>query len=139
MPSHYEPCGIGQLNAMRYGALPVVRETGGLADSVTNYDNGDGQIGTGFVFQWEEPNAVHNTLLWAISTYRLRPLAWRRMQERAMRTDFSWKRSAQEYQKLYAKTAKRKRTTMRKDRITVIRSYFSGLGDRVIRETVDKH
>lgn len=107
MPSHYEPCGIGQMNAMRYGALPVVRETGGLADSVTNYDNGDGSVGTGFVFQWEEVNAVHNTLLWAISTYRLRQDAWRRMQQRAMQTDFSWKRSAQEYKTLYAKAAER--------------------------------
>jgi starch synthase len=107
MPSHYEPCGIGQMNAMRYGALPVVRETGGLADSVTNYDNGDGKTGAGFVFQWEEANAVHNTLLWAIATYRLRPEAWRRMQERAMRTDFSWTRSAQEYKALYGKAVRR--------------------------------
>jgi starch synthase len=109
MPSHYEPCGIGQMNAMRYGALPVVRETGGLADSVTNYDNGDGEVGTGFVFQWEQANAVHNTLLWAITTYRLRPNVWRRMQERAMRTDFSWKRSAGEYKALYDKAADRHR------------------------------
>jgi starch synthase len=109
MPSHYEPCGIGQMNAMRYGALPVVRETGGLADSVTNYDNGDGEVGTGFTFLWEQANAVHNTLLWAITTYRLRPNVWRRMQERAMRTDFSWKRSAGEYKALYDKAADRHR------------------------------
>jgi starch synthase len=113
MPSHYEPCGIGQMNAMRYGALPVVRETGGLADSVTNYDNGDGEVGTGFTFQWEEVNAVHNTLLWAISTYRLRQDAWQRMQERAMRTDFSWKRSAMDYRELYIKAAERHRGTAR--------------------------
>ncbi|MEL7235286.1 MAG: glycogen/starch synthase, partial [Chloroflexota bacterium] len=66
MPSHYEPCGIGQMIAMRYGSLPVVRETGGLADTVDNYDNGDGDIGTGFVFQWEEADAVYGTLRWAL-------------------------------------------------------------------------
>ena len=107
MPSHYEPCGIGQMNAMRYGALPVVRETGGLADSVTNYDNADADVGTGFMFAWEEVDAVYNTLIWAIETYQRRPDAWRRMQARALRTDFSWRRSAQEYEMLYQKAAQR--------------------------------
>ncbi len=101
MPSHYEPCGIGQMIAMRYGALPLVRETGGLADTVTNYDNGAADQGTGFVFLWEEPDAVYNTLVWAIESYRNRKTAWRRMQARAMLTDFSWERSAREYIALY--------------------------------------
>lgn len=101
MPSHYEPCGIGQMIAMRYGALPVVRETGGLADTVQNYDNADGDYGTGFSFDWEEQTAVLNTLLWAIDTYHDNPEAWRRMQKRAMETDFSWQRSAETYRKLY--------------------------------------
>ncbi len=101
MPSHYEPCGIGQMIAMRYGALPVVRETGGLADTVDNYDNADAEQGTGFVFLWEQPEAVLNTLRWALETYRYRPQAWQRMQERAMQVDFSWQRSADAYIRLY--------------------------------------
>jgi starch synthase len=109
MPSHYEPCGVGQMIAMRFGALPVVRETGGLADTVVNYDNGDAERGTGFSFQWEEPEAVLNTLRWAIATYHERPDAWQRMQERAMRTDLSWSRSAREYKALYHEAAARHR------------------------------
>jgi starch synthase len=109
MPSHYEPCGVGQMLAMRYGALPLVRETGGLADTVTNYDNAEAETGTGFVFQWEEADAVYHTLLWAIDVYRQRPAAWQRMQERAMRLDFSWRRSAREYMRLYEKAALKQR------------------------------
>ncbi len=101
MPSHYEPCGIGQMIAMRYGALPVVRETGGLADTVDNYDDASAERGTGFVFLWEQPDAVLNTLRWALNTYRYRPQAWQRMQLRAMQRDFSWQRSARAYQRLY--------------------------------------
>jgi starch synthase len=101
MPSHFEPCGIGQMIAMRYGALPIVRETGGLADTVTNYDNDAGAVGTGFVFEWEETSAVKGTLDWAIDTYHQRPQAWQRMQARAMQRDFSWTKSAQAYIDLY--------------------------------------
>jgi starch synthase len=101
MPSHFEPCGVGQMLAMRYGALPLVRETGGLADTVENYDDGAADRGTGFVFNWETPEALAGTLRWAIGTYFNRKAAWRRMQERAMRTDFSWDRSARQYSTLY--------------------------------------
>src|SRR5579859_4722986 len=99
MPSRYEPCGLGQMMAMRYGALPIVRETGGLADTVRNYDNGD--VGTGFVFLWEEADAVLNTLRWAVHTYRFNPSAFDRMQQRAMLMDFSWTKSAREYIAVY--------------------------------------
>ena len=101
MPSHFEPCGMGQMMAMRYGALPLVRETGGLADTVINYDNSDADSGTGFVFHWQEPQAVEGTLDWALDVYAGRPDAWRRMQERGMRADFSWTKSAKEYIALY--------------------------------------
>lgn len=101
MPSRYEPCGTSQMFSMRYGSLPVVRETGGLADTVENYDNGDAERGTGFVFLWEEPEAVYQTMKWAVETYRYRREAFRRMQQRAMTTDFSWERSAMQYIQCY--------------------------------------
>jgi starch synthase len=101
MPSRYEPCGIGQMIAMRYGALPVVRETGGLVDTVDNYDNATAETGDGFVFLWEEPDAILNTLRWAVETYRDNRPAWERMQQRALEKDLSWERSASIYWGLY--------------------------------------
>jgi starch synthase len=113
MPSHFEPCGIGQMIAMRYGSLPIVRQTGGLADTVINYDNLEGEVGTGFVFQWETPEAVLGTMRWAIDTYYNRLKAWRRMQRRAMQMDFSWTSSAAQYIELYQKAIdKRKEATV---------------------------
>lgn len=109
MPSRYEPCGTGQMMAMRYGALPLVRETGGLADTVHNFDNNDADEGTGFVFLWEESEAILNTLRWALDTYWHKPAAWRRMQKRAMETDFSWDKSAREYIELYERAVSRHR------------------------------
>jgi starch synthase len=103
MPSHFEPCGMGQMIAMRYGALPLVRETGGLADTVENYDGYLGERGTGFVFHWEEPEAVLGTLLWALDTYNKRRRAWEQMQTNAMQMDFSWDVSARRYRDLYQK------------------------------------
>ena len=88
---------------MRYGALPLTRETGGLADTVTNYDNADADTGTGFVFQWQEAQAVEGTLNWALDVFQQRPDAWRRMQERGMMTDFSWRKSAAEYVEVYGR------------------------------------
>ncbi len=109
MPSHYEPCGIGQMLAMRYGSLPVVRETGGLADTVTNYDSGSAEQGTGFVFQWEEADALYNTVRWALDTYHGRRDAWQRMQRRAMQIDFSWDTSARQYIDVYRRALIKRR------------------------------
>jgi starch synthase len=109
MPSHFEPCGTSQMLAMRYGALPLVRATGGLADTVQNYDDGNADYGTGFVFEWEEADAVFGTLRWAFHTFRDRPHAWVHMQERAMNIDFSWSKSAQAYIGLYEKAMRKRR------------------------------
>jgi starch synthase len=113
MPSHFEPCGIGQMLAMRYGALPLVRETGGLADTVENYDNADADHGTGFVFTAETPDAVVGTLRWAIDTYYNRPTAWRRMQLRAMQKDFSWTTSASRYVEVYKQAIQKRKEVAR--------------------------
>ncbi|MBL8116144.1 MAG: glycogen synthase [Anaerolineae bacterium] len=109
MPSHFEPCGIGQMIAMRYGSLPLVRETGGLADTVENYDNGPADRGTGFVFSWEQPEAVLNTIRWALDTYHHKPDAWRRMQSRAMSMELSWEKSARQYIDLYQNAISKRR------------------------------
>ena len=101
VPSRYEPCGLSQMLVMRYVALPVVRETGGLADTVTNYDNAEAEHGTGFMFLFEEPDAVRDKLRWAIDTYRQRRTAFERMQARAMQQDFGWDKPAQQYVTLY--------------------------------------
>ncbi|MBN1286012.1 MAG: glycogen synthase [Anaerolineae bacterium] len=105
MPSRFEPCGIGQMVAMRYGALPVVRATGGLADTVVNYDDGSATQGTGFVFDAYTPDALLGTLRWVLHVYHRRPLVWQRMQLRAMRIDFSWGASASEYVRRYRQIA----------------------------------
>ena len=109
MPSHFEPCGMGQMIAMRYGTLPLVRETGGLADTVDNYDNADGTTGSGFTFQWEEPDAIYGTLKWALDTYQNRADAWHKMQQNAMKKDFSWHTSAKSYIELYQKAVNKRK------------------------------
>ena len=99
MPSRYEPCGLGQLIAMRYGALPVARRTGGLADSVEGYDPARAR-GTGFLFDEASPQAVAAALEQALAVYR-DGAAWRRLQLRAMAQDPSWERAAAQYHNLY--------------------------------------
>ncbi len=85
----------------------LVRETGGLADTVVNYDNGDAEQGTGFVFLWETPEAVLGTIRWALDTYRFRRDAFQRMQHRAMAIDWSWETGAKTYIEVYERTLAR--------------------------------
>lgn len=101
MPSNYEPCGIGQLIAMRYGALPLVRETGGLKDTVKPYDKYT-KDGTGFVFKDFNAHEMMYALKRALAVYGNYE-EWRQIVENAMTTDYSWKNSASEYKELYEK------------------------------------
>ena len=97
MPSKTEPCGLAQMIAMRYGALPVVRETGGLKDSVS--DCGDG-YGNGFTFKQFEAWDMQAAVMRAVELYKSQD-DWKVVVERAMRCDFSWTASAQKYCELY--------------------------------------
>jgi starch synthase len=99
MPSRFEPCGLGQMIAMRYGSVPVVRAVGGLADTVRDYDATTGE-GTGFVFEAYDQMALYTALVRAVETYRHRD-TWRQLQIRCMGQDFSWETSARKYVQLY--------------------------------------
>lgn len=101
MPSQFEPCGIGQLIALRYGTLPIVRETGGLKDTVTPYNKYDG-TGNGFSFTNYNAHDMLHVIEGAVELYKDKKI-WRRLQENAMSSDISWKESAEEYRKLYEK------------------------------------
>jgi starch synthase len=103
MPSRYEPCGLNQMYSLRYGTIPIVRNTGGLADSVEHFDPGSGR-GTGCVFNDYDAPAVR----WAIETtldwYADRN-SWLRLMKNAMAKDFSWRRQVIEYETLYRSLA----------------------------------
>ena len=101
MPSRFEPCGLGQLIAMRYGSVPIVRSTGGLADTVQDYDPATGQ-GNGFAFTDYSEEALLAAVKRAVETYRHKD-TWRTLMERGMRADFSWGVSARKYVELYHK------------------------------------
>jgi starch synthase len=99
MPSRYEPCGLGQMIAFRYGAIPLVRRTGGLADTVVNADL-PLRNGTGFVFDAANAHELEHACERALAAYENRA-GWRAMQERVMRQDWSWERAAGKYIELY--------------------------------------
>jgi starch synthase len=96
MPSVFEPCGIGQMIAMRYGALPVVRAVGGLVDTV--------MPDVGFLFSELEAPALQRALNEALDLYRHQPQEWQARQKQAMTLDYSWRRSAERYVALYEET-----------------------------------
>ncbi len=101
MPSRYEPCGLNQMYSMRCGTLPIVRHTGGLADTVTNYNYSNGDTASGFVFWDLYPQALANTIRWAAEVRRTSPDVFRQMRRNAMSADFSWNRTASEYEQMY--------------------------------------
>lgn len=99
MPSMYEPCGLNQMYSLRYGAVPVVRKTGGLADSVEPFDAATKQ-GTGFLFSTFTPPDFHAALAEALDTYA-KPRLWRRLVRNGMSRDFSWERQVEKYVEVY--------------------------------------
>jgi starch synthase len=105
MPSRYEPCGLSQLIALRYGTVPVVRKTGGLSDTVKNYSRTG--TGTGFVFEEYTAEALIEALERAIAVFNDKR-KWRALMQCCMQQDFSWERSAKEYEKVYRKALKKK-------------------------------
>lgn len=102
MPSIYEPCGLNQIYSLKYGTLPIVRATGGLDDTVIQYDERTGD-GTGFKFWEPSANAIFYTVGWAVSTFYDRPQHMAKMIHAAMQQDYSWEKSAAQYEELYAR------------------------------------
>ena len=103
MPSHYEPCGLNQIYSLRYGTVPVVRRTGGLADTVQQYDPNTGR-GNGFVFESYEAGELRRTIEAALYFYHQKP-HWRRIVSNAMAADWSWEHQVKEYLALFERLA----------------------------------
>jgi starch synthase len=100
MPSQYEPCGLNQMYSLTYGTLPIVRNTGGLKDTVENFNQETG-TGTGFMFDDLTPSAIYNTVGWAVWAYYNRRPHIEAMRLKAMKQDFSWEKSAKKYVGIY--------------------------------------
>lgn len=104
MPSKYEPCGLNQMYSLKYGTIPVVRATGGLDDTIEEFDPKT-KSGNGFKFYDYTPEALLDAMERAIAVYRKKPL-WTALQKNAFSSDFSWDRSAGEYEKMYEEAKK---------------------------------
>jgi len=100
MPSLFEPCGLNQMYSLKYGTLPIVRATGGLDDTVEQYNESTGE-GTGFKFRDPTPQALYYTVGWAVSTFFDRPHHMKKMIVAAMKKDFSWTKAVRRYEALY--------------------------------------
>lgn len=103
MPSRYEPCGLNQMYSLRYGTVPVVHRTGGLADTVEPWNAATGE-GTGFQFEHHDAAGLTWAVEAALSAYS-DPAQWRRLQRNGMAKDFSWRTQARAYEQLYARLA----------------------------------
>ncbi|MDD5948349.1 MAG: glycosyltransferase, partial [Lachnospiraceae bacterium] len=100
VPSRFEPCGLTQLMALRYGTVPIVRETGGLKDTVWPYNEYE-QTGTGFTFTNYNAHEMLNQINYAKHVYYDQRDNWNRIIERGMQVDWSWQNSANIYRDLY--------------------------------------
>jgi starch synthase len=105
MPSLYEPCGLNQMYSLRYGTAPIVRRTGGLADTVEPFDRAT-QKGTGFLFDDFTARALEGALARGLEVFR-EPESWRALQQNGMAKDFSWERQGKQYVELYGRLAAR--------------------------------
>jgi starch synthase len=106
MPSRYEPCGLNQMYSLKYGTVPVVRLTGGLADTITTLsDDRPAERANGFGFREYTALALSETLQRAVETFSQRKDVWQQLIRTGMRQDWSWKRSAEQYVALYRQTA----------------------------------
>jgi starch synthase len=109
MPSKYEPCGLNQIYSLKYGTIPVVRATGGLDDTIVNYNPATG-TGNGFKFSRYDAKEFLNQIKVAIS-YFSQPKHWKQLLQSAMTADFSWQRSAEAYLQLYRKALKKRKVS----------------------------
>ena len=109
MPSRFEPCGLNQLYSMKYGTIPVVSATGGLVDTVANYEQGAGRESdaTGFLFQTHCVVEMVEAVDRALRVHQNRPDTWRKMMQRGMKQDWSWDWSAERYREVYEKAMER--------------------------------
>ncbi len=112
MPSRFEPCGLTQMYGMRYGTLPVVHATGGLDDTVENFDEA-GRQGTGFKFYQPTAGALYNTIGWATHTYYHNKKAIHTLMQQAMSERFTWEEAARKYEDLYRVAMRRKAAAAR--------------------------
>ena len=106
MPSLFEPCGLNQIYSLRYGTLPIVRATGGLDDTIVNFDESH-KKGNGFKFYDATHDALYFTILWAVNVYYKDKKAFKAMQKRAMKEYFGWDRAAQNYVDVYRNILKK--------------------------------
>ena len=106
MPSKYEPCGLNQLYSLKYGTIPIVRATGGLADTVVDFTTNPKE-GTGFAFRKFDSKELIKSIKSAVETYQNKTV-WRDILKRAMNQDFSWENSSRDYIKLYSRLIKKK-------------------------------
>ena len=105
MPSRYEPCGLNQMYSLLYGTLPIVRRTGGLADTVENYNEATGD-GTGFILDDLTPQSIYDTVGWAIYAWYNKKDHIEKMKKRAMSSNFGWDESAKKYENVYEEALK---------------------------------
>jgi starch synthase len=107
MPSHYEPCGLNQIYSMKYGTVPVVRATGGLDDTVDEWDSKT-QTGTGFKFAAASGDEFYAALQRAIDVFRNDKKSWTKIMRNGMAKHYSWEEPSAEYLKVYTEVARRR-------------------------------